>query len=198
MAPNPSDATRRLRMQLKIDNQTQFVMLRVRDTVADGWQETVSAEFKDWLINELLSGTTLEGASDKSQIDLISVDYADIGSDIFLPTTSTAIGELQAGDDTGTPLTAATLVSFSGRSVGGVARFYLRGLHCTTYSTAYADFRLSTAENVAVLAAIDDLDPDAGGLGPMLCATDNEPVLYWKPYMNVSISRRYINHARSL
>lgn len=197
MAPNPSDATRRLRIQIKIDSQTQFVMLRVRESMAGGWQETVSGEFRDWLTNKLL-GTDLEGASDKSQIDIISVAYADIGSDVFLPTTATAVGEVQAGDDTATPLTAATLVSFSGRSVGGVSRFYLRGLHVTTYSSAYSDFRLSTAENSAILAAIDDLDPDTGGLGPMLCATDNEPILYWKPYMNVSISRRYINHARSL
>lgn len=198
MAPNPVDATRRLRMQVKIDSQTQFVMLRVRATMVDGWQETVSGEFRDWLTNKLLSGTDLEGASDKSQVDIISVDYADIGSEVFLPTAATAVGEVQTGDDTETPLTAATLVSFSGRSVGGISRFFLRGLHCTTYSSAYADFRLSTAENAAVLAAIEDLDPDTGGLGSMLCATDNEPVLYWKPYMNVSVSRRYVNHARSL
>lgn len=198
MAPNPGDATRRLRIQVKIDSQTQFVMLRVRATMADGWQETVAGEFRDWLTSKLLSGTDLEGASDKSQIDFISVDYADIGSEVFLPTSATAIGEVQVGDGTETPLTAATLVSFSGRSVGGVGRFYLRGLHVTTYSSEYSDFRLSTAENAAVLAAVDDLDPDTGGLGSMLCATDNEPILYWKPYMNVSVSRRYINHARSL
>jgi hypothetical protein len=199
MAPNATDITRRLRLELKIDSQTQYLLLRVRDTVGEGWQDTVATEFVEWLSSDLLGGGLLEGASDKSQIDLLSGAYADIGSDFFIPTTLTDIGEIQAGDSgTETPLTAATLVSFSGRSAGGVGRFFLRGLHVTTYSGDYSDFRLSSAENTDIETALTELDPDTGSLGQLLCATDNTPILYWKPYMNVSVSRRYINHARSL
>lgn len=197
MALNPPEATRRLRLELKIDSQTQYTQLRVNESVGGDWEDTVATAFTDWL-GILLAGDVIEGVGNKSQIDLLSAQAAEIGSEIFLPVSVSALGEVQAGDDgTQTPLTAATLVSFSGRSVGGIARFFLRGLHATDYSSEYADFRISAAENTAVLAALTDLGP-AGDLGQHLIASDNMGILYWKPYMNISISRSYINHARSL
>jgi hypothetical protein len=196
MAPNPPEATRRLRLELKIDNQTQFTQLRVSESVVGSWEDTVATAFVDWL-TILLTGSSLEGAGNESQIDLLSAQSAEIGSEIFLPVTVSALGEVQTGAGSATPLSAASLCSFSGRSIGGVARFFLRGLRISFDGSGYADFRISGAENSSVQDALDDLLP-AGNLGQYLIGTDNMGILYWRPYMNVSFSRAYINHARSV
>lgn len=195
MAAHAPDATRRLRLGLKIDSQTPFVQLRIKDTVAGDWPSVTTSAFVDWL-EILLNAGNLEGSSNKSQIDLVSAAYAETGSDVFLPFDPVEAGELQAGDGTETVLTAASLQSFSGRSANGVSRFYLRGLHVVDFTAGYEDFRLSASENADVANALDDLS-STGGLGQYLCASDGEDILFWKPYMNVSVSRKYINHARS-
>lgn len=196
MAPNPPEATRRLRLELKIDAQTQYTQLRVSESVVGSWEDTVATAFADWL-GILLDSSTLEGAGNESQIDLLSAQSAEIGSEIFLPVTVSAIGEIQAGAGSATPWNAASLYSFSGRSVGGVARFFLRGLRAPFDDSTYADFRISGAELTPVQNALEDLEP-TGNLGQHLIGTDNMGILYWKPYMNVSLSRAYINHARSV
>jgi hypothetical protein len=196
MAPNAPEATRRLRLELKIDNQTQFTQLRVSESVVGSWEDTVATAFVDWMAI-LLASSSLEGVGNESQIDLLSAQSAEIGSEIFLPVTVSALGEVQAGAGTATPLSAASLCSFSGRSIGGVARFFLRGLRISFAGSGYGDFRISSAENSVVEDALDDLS-DVGNLGQHLIGTDNMGILYWKPYMNVSVSRAYINHARSV
>jgi hypothetical protein len=196
MAPNAPEATRRLRLELKIDNQTQFTQLRVSESVVGSWEDTVATAFVDWM-TILLASSTLEGAGNESQIDLLSAQSSEIGSEIFLPVTVSALGEVQAGAGTPTPLTAASLCSFSGRSVGGVARFFLRGLRISFTGAGFGDFRISGSEISEVQDALDDLLP-TGNLGQHLIGSDNMGILYWKPYMNVSFSRAYINHARSV
>lgn len=196
MALNPPETTRRLRIELKVDNQTQFVQFRVGELIAGDWQDTVADAFVTWL-GVLLAGEDLEGADDKSQVDVLSVQYADIGSIIFLPCTTSAVGVVQAGSsDTATALTAGSLFSFSGRSIGGIARFFLRGFHFLSETSELSDYRYSTSEFGPVGNAIDSLSDNVTGFGQYLVGSDNTQVLYWKPYMNVSISRRYINHAR--
>jgi hypothetical protein len=186
--------TRRLRLGLKIDSQSQFTQLRVKESVTGDWASVVTSAFVDWL-EILLNAGNLEGSANKSQVDLVSGSYAETGSDVFLPFDPVEAGEIQTGDATETVLTAASLQSFSGRSANGVARFYLRGLHVVDFTSGYEDFRLSASEQADVANALDDL-ASTGGLGEYLCASDGEDILFWKPYMNVSVSRRYINHAR--
>jgi hypothetical protein len=196
MTLHAPEFTRRLRIGIQIDSQSQFVQLRVKESVPGDWFVTVLSSFRDWLLILLDSGT-LEGATNKSQIDITEHAYADIGSDVFLPFSSLVAGEVQTGDaGTETVLTAASLYSFTGRSLNGVARFFLRGLHVVDFTGGYEDFRLSASENTAVAGALAELVTD-GELGQHLCTSANEDVLFWKPYMNVSVSRRYINNARS-
>jgi hypothetical protein len=197
MALNPPEATRRLRVELKVDNQTQFVQFRVGELVAGDWQDTVADAFVTWL-GVLLAADGLEGVDDKSQVDILSVQYADIGSLIFLPCTTSAVSEVQAGSSaTATALTAGSLFSFSGRSIGGIARFFLRGFHFLSENSELSDYRYSSSEFAPIANAIDSLSDNVTGFGQYLVGSDNTQILYWKPYMNVSVSRRYINHVRS-
>lgn len=196
MTAHLPNATRRLRIGLSVDGEQQFVQLRVADTLPSGWQSLVATEFKDWLLI-LLDGNLFEGDGDKSQIDIVNLAAAAIGSDFFLPFSASVIGEVQAGSpSSATALTKASLFSFSGRSAGGGARFFLRGLHGLSETSELDDYRISTAENINVLGAINSLNDSAVGFGQYLVGTDNMPVLFWKPYMNVSISRRYVNRVR--
>lgn len=196
MTAHATDTTRRLRIGLSIDGEQQFVQLRVSDSLPSGWPDLVATAFKDWLL-VLMAGDLLEGATDKSQINIENLASAETGSDFFLPFSSSIIGVIQTGTSmSATALTKASLFSFSGRSSGGVARFFLRGLHGLSESSELDDYRISVAENAAVEDAIDSLNDSSTGFGQYLVGTDNQPVLYWKPYMNVSVSRKYVNRVR--
>ena len=110
------------------------------------------------------------------------VSYADINSDVFLPTTGlTVIGTV--GTAGIPPRTKAQAVSFVGRSAaGGPAKIAQFGVAMSELSDEQAfDFRISAGENVTIDGVIALLNTYTSPL--LICANDILGVS-WKGYAN--------------
>jgi hypothetical protein len=126
---------------------------------------------------------------------VLDVSYANINSDVFLPTSGlTAIGTVSALGVNGTR--KAQAVSFVGRSAaGGPAKIAQFGVDTGIFvDIEAADFRISPGENVTIDGVIALLNTYASPL--LICANDILGIT-WKSYANTKPYDFWVKKVRS-
>lgn len=171
MAPLPENATARLFVDYTdgLNNHT----LMFRYPVGVGATEVME------VVDDYLSSLS-------PILHLLTITAARIssaGSEFSFPTAWTGLGTYGSGTIVGWKAPAE--LSFVGRSADGRrARWFLFGYKDTIPN----DFRLSTGDNTAVLAAYNDL-VDAALAGTICTIGGIPPVIY--PYANVNFNSYY-------
>lgn len=113
---------------------------------------------------------------------VLDLSYADINSDVFIPTTGlTAIGTVTTVGML--PSVKAQAMSFVGRTVGGQpAKLAQFGVDSTTFTNTQAgDYRISPGEDTTVDGVIALLNTYNSPL--LICGNDKLAVV-WKGYAN--------------
>ena len=126
---------------------------------------------------------------------VLDLSYADINSDVFLPTTGlTAIGTVATAGEP--PHIKAQAISFVGRSFGGQpAKFAQFGFAVTNVLAEQAnDFRVSPGESVSIDGVIALLNTYASPL--LICANDKLGI-GWKSYANTKDYDFWVKKVRS-
>lgn len=187
MADYATNHTPRYRTRYSALGQVHTLTIRLeRDTpdpAADG--KAIADAFFNAVSRMLVDSFTILGA-----------DVAGQDSEIFLPTTLIPVitGPLSgaAGDNSYRPL----FLSFQGRSpTGSRSSVYLYGTTAspTAASNEPNDYRLTTAEDPYVAAAVDALN---GGVSSDGAAAIDGTAAVWYPYANVGFNGAYQRKAR--
>lgn len=115
-----------------------------------------------------------------------SVDWADLGSDVFNPLGTLNIAGTFTGN--GQPVGRPWYYGFVGRSPSGrKTRFFLFGVPIPND----ANFRITTSELASIATAVTALNSGTGGI---MCIDASQPV--WKPYINVGTHDHYVKRIR--
>jgi hypothetical protein len=184
MADFAPNFTARLRVNYSSLGKSHSQIWRVASSVTDPtdiaakavlfYSDLAPVRFNDWTI--------------------VSASFAPADSDVFLPAS---IGTPTAGSvsTSGAVLTdPAVSISFVGRStLGNKARMFLYG---TTFrdvvtTSVGADWRVTSAENAAISAAIVRLNETS----PSLVAND-DAIASWYEYVNVKYNDRWVRRMR--
>lgn len=126
---------------------------------------------------------------------LLATEWAQVDSDIFLPTTSPAPIAGTANESSATPQKAITQYRYEGRSngpTGARVSFSLFGLSLAVEDVIVNDFRIFGIEQAQISASLGALT-EIGG--PPLCAVDGEQA-FWKPYVNVKQNDHWLYEKR--
>lgn len=125
---------------------------------------------------------------------VIGADVAAFDSDVFLP-AATVPATPDVSEATGDTSFRPLFCSFAGRSPAGTkASIYLYGWNLSPHSADNTanDFRVLSAENAAVLAAVAVLNGSTGEPAGAIDALEAS----WYPYANVGINGYYQRKAR--
>ena len=199
-----SNFTPRARVKYTADSVEHSALLRFeRDTAL--WDEAKAVELVEaWRLamRDVYMLTGFQGANNRAEATIISAEWADQDSDLFLPIVPTAT-EIDAGDDTdglSTPLSKAILVSITGKSTAGKGvTLYIWGARILAgIGATYADWRLDGGELATLAAAWSThFDPTVvGSLADLLAGPDGERVAFFRQRLNVRVSASAINAAR--
>jgi hypothetical protein len=199
-----SNFTPRARIRYTADSIEHSALLRFeRDTAL--WDEAKAIELVEaWrsAMSDVYGLTGLQVGDSRAAVEIISAEWADQDSDLFLPLVPSAT-EVDAGDDTSgvaTPLSRAVLLSITGKSTQGKGiTLYLWGARVSAgMGAVYSDWRLDGGE-LATLGATwaAHLDPTVvGSLADLLAGPDGERVAFFRQRLNVRVSASAINAAR--
>jgi hypothetical protein len=199
-----SNFTPRARIRYTADSIEHSALLRFeRDTAL--WDEAKAVELVEaWraTMSNVYGLTGLQGGDNRAAVEIVSAEWADQDSDLFLPLVPTST-EVDAGDDTSgtaTPLSRAILLSITGKSTQGKGiTLYLWGARVMVgMGGTYADWRLDSGE-LATLASVwaSHFDPTVvGSLADLLAGPDGERVAFFRQRLNVRVSASSINAAR--
>jgi hypothetical protein len=199
-----SNFTPRVKIFYTADSVEHSALLRFeRDTAL--WDEAKAIELVEaWRLamRDVYMLAGLQGTNNRAAVEIVSTEWADQDSDLFLPITPTAT-EVDAGDDTdglSTPLSKAILVSITGKSTAGKGiTLYIWGPRILAgIGATYADWRLDGGELSTLPAAwATHFDPTVvGSLGDLLAGPDGERVAFFRQRLNVRVSASAINAAR--
>jgi hypothetical protein len=199
-----SNFTPRARIRYTADSIEHSALLRFERGTAL-WDEAKAIELvESWrsAMSDVYGLTGLQAGDNRAEVSIISAEWADQDSDLFLPLVPTST-EVDAGDDTSgvaTPLSRAVLLSITGKSTQGKGiTLYVWGARVSAgMGAVYADWRLDSGE----LATLDatwaaHFDPTVvGSLADLLAGPDGARVAFFRQRLNVRVSASAINAAR--
>jgi hypothetical protein len=200
-APN---FTPRARITYTADSVEHKALLRFeRDTAL--WDEAKAVELVEaWraAMSNVYGLTGLQVGDNRAEASIISAEWADQDSDLFLPLSPTS-NEIDAGDDTSgsaTPLSKAILLSITGKSTQGkTITLYLWGARVVAgMGSSFSDWRLDSGELSTLEATwASYFDPTVVGcLADLLAGPDGERVSFFRKRLNIRVSATAINAAR--
>lgn len=175
MPPSPVNGTKRWKVSYDVGGfEHQFL---VRSLSAATTSE-IAAQVEEWLtdLTSLFFASTVTGVQEAAD-----------SSNLFFPITTDLVGHTWgsgSNDKTGNPMQ----LNFVGRSnTGKRCRIGLFG-----YKGAFSDWRLTSAENAAIDAAVTTLNTTV----TIFIAID-ESVPIWYPYANVGANDYWLKQSRA-
>jgi hypothetical protein len=199
-----SNFTPRVRIAYTSDSIEHSALLRFERNTAL-WDEAKAIELTEaWrsAMSDVYGLTGLQFGDNRAAVEIVSAEWADQDSDLYLPLVPTAT-EVDAGDDTSgsaTPLSRAILMSITGKSTAGKGiTLYVWGARISAgMGAVYSDWRLDGGELSTLPAAwATHFDPTVvGSLADLLAGPDGERVAFFRQRLNVRVSASAINAAR--
>lgn len=199
-----SNYTPRIKIEYVVDDVPHNTIIRFqRDASVDIVAMQALTEAWRAAMEDVLEMTNFQGATNQAKADIVSASYSDQDEDLFIPFAPSVL-PITAGDDSGgdpTPLSRATLTSITGLSTEGKkVVLYLWGARAQAGTTSpFADWRLGPSELTDIPTVWSShFDPTTvGSLAELMGAPDGQPVSFFRQRLNVRVSAKAINAARS-
>lgn len=199
MPPLPSNNTKRLKIEMTINQQMVSTILRIR---ADTDETDIANLITDYgeCLTDIHTMSGLVNSTRQSSVSLDSFSVADEGDDFFVPFSfspiicSVGVGEPSVGD-------LLSLTSITGRtSFGGKWMNYFSGIAmdigASSPSANYGDMKLTVSEVPSLGPWFLEYWGPGGEVAEKLVGIDGSPLLFVRERLLVRYSSRKTNSLR--